>query len=295
MSFVLSWYFFIVTIAYNLLWFFSTLQPINQEHFLFVLFRYKKSIFFALYTAGFIYFVSTLKMKYVKDQIGFFFWSVLAIIYLTSALTGIMVVYNGLIWFLMVILMVTMNDTFALLGGKFFGKHPLWKLSPKKTVEGFIVGFLGTILVGYLLIQLSKLNIQYLLCPQTTLTLIPFAVPSCEIPYIFVERDIYIRVISGYFGTFRISEFSIHVMIFVIIASLVAPFGGFFASGLKRALNVKDFSNIIPGHGGFTDRIDCIWVLLLFSQVYTSEILKGKLLSLSSVMNYMERLQDNDL
>ena len=37
----------------------------------------------------------------------------------------------------------------------------------------------------------------------------------------------------------------------------VTPFGGFFASGLKRAAQVKDFGDVIPGHGGLTDRFDC--------------------------------------
>lgn len=46
-------------------------------------------------------------------------------------------------------------------------------------------------------------------------------------------------------------------MIMSIFASLIGPFGGFFASGMKRALNIKDFANIIPGHGGMTDRMDC--------------------------------------
>lgn len=111
--------------------------------------------------------------------------------------------------------------------------------------------------------------------------------PSCETPYVFVVRDIRLKLMGHVFGTYRINEFSLHLVVFVIITSIVAPFGGFFASGMKRALKIKDFSNIIPGHGGFTDRIDCIWVMLLFSYIYLSEIIKGKSHSLSSVINYL--------
>ena len=45
--------------------------------------------------------------------------------------------------------------------------------------------------------------------------------------------------------------------LFAVFASLMAPFGGFFASGFKRAFNIKDFGSSIPGHGGMTDRMDC--------------------------------------
>lgn len=48
-----------------------------------------------------------------------------------------------------------------------------------------------------------------------------------------------------------------HAAVLSIFASVIAPFGGFFASGFKRAFKVKDFAGIIPGHGGMTDRMDC--------------------------------------
>jgi phosphatidate cytidylyltransferase len=48
-----------------------------------------------------------------------------------------------------------------------------------------------------------------------------------------------------------------HLLFMSCFASLVAPFGGFFASGFKRAFNIKDFGHSIPGHGGMTDRMDC--------------------------------------
>jgi len=51
-------------------------------------------------------------------------------------------------------------------------------------------------------------------------------------------------------------------------ASLIAPFGGFFASGLKRTFKIKDFGDTIPGHGGITDRMDCQFIMGFFSYMY---------------------------
>jgi len=40
-----------------------------------------------------------------------------------------------------------------------------------------------------------------------------------------------------------------------VFASLIAPFGGFFASGFKRAFRIKDFGDLIPGHGGLMGKL----------------------------------------
>lgn len=56
---------------------------------------------------------------------------------------------------------------------------------------------------------------------------------------------------------YSLSPFQLHSLILSLFASVIAPFGGFFASGFKRAIKVKDFADIIPGHGGLTDRFDC--------------------------------------
>jgi phosphatidate cytidylyltransferase len=51
---------------------------------------------------------------------------------------------------LFVFIFLWVNDTFAYLTGKAFGKTKLLeRLSPKKSVEGFIGGLAGTILTGY--------------------------------------------------------------------------------------------------------------------------------------------------
>eukprot|EP00347_Sterkiella_histriomuscorum_P011248 403373177 len=60
--------------------------------------------------------------------------------------------------------------------------------------------------------------------------------------------------------------------VIAIYASLIAPFGGFFASGVKRAFNIKDFGNSIPGHGGLTDRFDCHGLMGIFTYFYISQV-----------------------
>ncbi len=53
-----------------------------------------------------------------------------------------------------------------------------------------------------------------------------------------------------------------------MFASLIAPFGGFFASGVKRAFGKKDFDSLFPGHGGVVDRMDCQMITQLFVHIY---------------------------
>lgn len=64
-----------------------------------------------------------------------------------------------------------------------------------------------------------------------------------------------------------------HILIFATFASLIAPFGGFFASGLKRTFKVKDFGESIPGHGGITDRMDCQFIMGFFAFMYYSSFI----------------------
>ena len=50
----------------------------------------------------------------------------------------------------------------------------------------------------------------------------------------------------------------IYIGIIGLILTIVGQIGDFAASSIKRYFEIKDFSNLIPGHGGMLDRIDSV-------------------------------------
>ncbi len=71
---------------------------------------------------------------------------------------------DGLLWMFLIFALTWGTDTFAYLGGRLWGKHLLApRISPKKTVEGAIVGVIGGFLLGLLtLIASQKLTPAFL-------------------------------------------------------------------------------------------------------------------------------------
>ena len=56
------------------------------------------------------------------------------------------------------------------------------------------------------------------------------------------------------------------IALVVLLLSVVGQLGDLFFSAIKRRFKVKDFSNLMPGHGGVLDRLDSIiFVMLTFT------------------------------
>ncbi len=133
--------------------------------------------------------------------------------------------------FLVVYTLVTawIADGGAYFAGTFFGKHKLSpEISPKKTWEGFFGGMVTTILFAV------GLGYGYELLDKLTTGDNHFTV------------NIWLLVIMAFVSTF------------------LGLLGDLIASLIKRQCGVKDFGNILPGHGGIMDRFDSVLLVAPF-------------------------------
>lgn len=78
---------------------------------------------------------------------------------------------------------------------------------------------------------------------------------------------IIISLIYTYFiNTYASIQYSyLKISIISLILSIISQIGDFAASSIKRYVEIKDYSNLIPGHGGMLDRIDSIMFIAPFT------------------------------
>lgn len=107
-------------------------------------------------------------------------------------------------------------DVGAYFAGVFFGKHKMCpNISPKKTIEGAVGGFIFNVLV----------------------------MVACGLAF------------SAY------SQTQVHYLPLVLIGAIgwgYSVLGDLSFSLIKRSCHIKDFSHLIPGHGGILDRFDSV-------------------------------------
>ncbi len=70
---------------------------------------------------------------------------------------------------------------------------------------------------------------------------------------------------------YKLMDFDYSTIIIVsLVMTALSQFGDLFASVIKRTFDIKDYSNLIPGHGGVLDRLDSIlFNFIVFSIVIT--------------------------
>ena len=74
---------------------------------------------------------------------------------------------------------------------------------------------------------------------------------------------VFLSVLFWHFPSFFTLNTNLTVFVFlIIISSLASIFGDYLQSRFKRTQGVKDSGNILPGHGGLSDRLDSHLVTL---------------------------------
>lgn len=244
---------------------------------------------FSLYTLLLMVSVLSLRKGLYKYQITQYTWTVVTIcivVFQTQAVFHL--IYAGLFWFVLPSSLVICNDIMAYYCGQVFGKKLIKRrfleLSPNKTWEGFLGSAFFTMLFAFWFSR-HLCGYKWMTCApeHITFTVSPL---SCEpdqmyrpqsiaqILYETMPRLHTAEVLAGSvpmlkaLGELEICQAQIHALSLGFFASFAAPFGGFLSSAIKRAYGIKDFNNLIPGHGGMMDRFDCQFVMFLCTFVH---------------------------
>ncbi|MDA7606606.1 phosphatidate cytidylyltransferase [Pelagibacteraceae bacterium] len=124
-----------------------------------------------------------------------------------------------------VLLSTFLSDIGGYISGNIFKGRKLTKISPNKTISGSV----GSIVFSCMSLPILNFLQEILLAEKL------------------------------------VNFYQLKYFLITILFSIVCQFGDLFVSFWKRKIEVKNISNILPGHGGVLDRIDGLIFVLIFS------------------------------
>jgi phosphatidate cytidylyltransferase len=190
-------------------------------------------LFYATFYSG-VYLITLLTFFYflcayevIKNTNNIFF-IIYANILLILSFYSFYFLRNDTEFFLIILFWILASTFLSDIGGYIFGKifkgKKLTKISPNKTYSGAY----GSIIL------------------------------SCASLPLINTLQIY------FFSKLIVNFFELKFLIVTVLISLVCQLGDLYVSFLKRKINIKHISNILPGHGGILDRIDGLIFVLIF-------------------------------
>lgn len=185
--------------------------------------KYKFAVTFLVLTFIFTtYIIQHNSLKYFRLM-----FIIASSLLISNAMSSLIILHdidnvNGLMYLIMGLCGAWLADSGAYFVGTFMGKKKLCpEVSPKKTVEGFI----GGIFITGLLFMLINFG--------------------------------YSKILS-HFTEYTVSVNYFKVCVLGMILAVVGTLGDLSASVIKRQCGIKDYGNIMPGHGGLMDRFDSV-------------------------------------
>ena len=220
----------------------------------------KKRILSGLFllTLLFFIFLFELNLLFIISMILFAFYD---LIYAKIISLKMLVIFNLLILFIFILFHFS-NLHPIYLSLSFFSFLALSILNIKKS---FLI--LTTInIFFYILIYLNSFNsdlIFILLFISFLNDTIAYIVGKSFRGPLIIPKISPKKTWSGTISSFTVSSIALYLFNFNLIECFIIAsslfFGDLFFSYIKRKYYIKDFSNIIPGHGGIFDRIDSIF------------------------------------
>ena len=287
----ISWYLFTITVYFLYI---NTLKqkllPYTQYIIIHYLLHYHSFLCFILYIAGIFSFIHSLtkgNYRYHFRQLAY-----VHVILLMLGVCSMLIInniFNGLIWFMLPIHLIIINQIATKVSDELFGQTKLAnrKTSPQ-TLEGFVIGLIITLVLCFVLSEIM-VRFDVFLCPVQKINVLPFKTfdVKCDVS---AFRKVYS------YGLFGIKEIHYHTYFFGIVIGLVVPFKGVFVKILKKAIRIKEYNEVSNGNEkGLVDVLDCYLLIGMFCFVWVGQFMmyrEGK--DVENALKMVSRLKYDD-